>query len=216
MSEDWLSRWEQGRTGWHEAAGNRGLRQYWPELPAGSRVLVPLCGKAVDLLWLAERGMAVSGVELSEVAVRSFFAEHQIGFEIDDHSVLPVYRATDRPLSLYCGDYFRFADEPYDALYDRGALVALPGQQRPDYVAHTKDLLLRDAFRLVITLEYDQSAVDGPPFSVLPDEVMRYWHDLERVDELCESDSIPPKFRAAGLQSIIEAVWAPETRSGGR
>ena len=209
MSEDWLGRWEQGRIGWHEAAGNHGLQRYWPELPHGSRVLVPLCGKAHDLLWLAERGMSVTGVELSEIAVRAFFADHEIGFKVDDSGVLPVYRAADRPIDLYCGDYFRFADEPYDALYDRGALVALPVEMRPDYVAHTNALLQKEAFRLVITLEYDQSVVDGPPFSVMPDEICQYWHDLRRISESCDSETFPPKFRAAGLNSITEAVWAP-------
>ena len=69
MTEDWLGRWDQGRIGWHEAAGNEGLKSHWPELPDGSSVLVPLCGKAPDLLWLAKRGHVVVGVELSDIAV---------------------------------------------------------------------------------------------------------------------------------------------------
>jgi len=212
MSENWLGRWNEGRIGWHEADGNEGLRQCWPSLPEGSRVLVPLCGKAVDLLWLAGRGMRVSGVELSELAVKTFFADHGIEYARDDSGALPAYHAVDRPITLYCGDFFEFADQRHDAMYDRGALVALPCERRPDYVAHCSDLLRADAFRLVITLEYDQSVVDGPPFAVMPDEIGRYWPDLRRVREYHDTESFPPKFRAAGLESITEAVWAPEVR----
>src|SRR5699024_2930193 len=79
MNQDfWLQKWERNEIGFHEAEGNRLLPRGWPaaEVPAGAGVLVPLCGKSVDMLWLASRGYRVVGVELSEQAVRAFFAEH--------------------------------------------------------------------------------------------------------------------------------------------
>ncbi len=94
-----------------------------------------------------------------------------------------------------------------DALYDRAALVALPADLRPGYVGHTQSLLKTRAMQLLITLEYDQSAANGPPFSVLPDEVKAHWPALRRAGELSALVNMPPKFREAGLNEFVEAVW---------
>lgn len=209
MSEDWLARWEAGRIGWHEAGGNAGLKAHWPELEPGSRVLVPFCGKSIDLVWLAGRGLEVTGVELSTVAVAAFFDENGLAYERDRLGDQERWRASDMDLSLVCGDYMAFADQPFDALYDRGALVAVPAGQRPAYVRHTDSLLAPDAFRLVITLEYPQSRVEGPPYAVMPDELERYWPGLVCVSRHNDIDNAPPKFRDAGLAEFLEAVWIP-------
>jgi thiopurine S-methyltransferase len=212
VSEEWLGRWEQGRIGWHESAGNVGLKKHWINLPPGSRVLVPLCGKARDLLWLAEAGCSVTGVELSRIAVEAFFTENELPFDARSEQGMTRFRARDRDITLYSGDYLQFADEPFDALYDRGALVALPSDVRAAYASHTDRLLNDGALRIVITLEYDQSRVAGPPFSVMPEELLAFWPDLVRVDEVEDIDNAPPKFRAAGLEHMLEVVW----RSAGR
>lgn len=207
MSEDWLSRWKEGRIGWHETAGNAALRQSWPAVPAGARVLVPLCGKSVDLVWLADRGLAVTGVELSTIAVESFFAEQGLAGDVRRRGRFDVYAAATRPIELWCGDFFEFGETGFDALYDRGALVALPPDLRPPYVERVQRCLNPAAARLVVTLEYDQRRAPGPPFSVPADELLAYWPDLERVSGREVLDTAPPKFREAGLASVVEAVW---------
>jgi len=207
MAEDWLSRWQEGRTGWHEVDGNAALREFWPSLQSGARVLVPLCGKSADLLWLAQEGLAVTGVELSEIAVRAFFEEAGLEFEARPVDGLIWYRCREPHISLVCGDFFQFRDEPFDALYDRASLIALPPETRPAYVRHMKSLLKADARQVLLTLEYDQSQVAGPPFSVLPDEVRGYWGKLNRVASRNDIDDCPPKFRNAGLTEVTEAVW---------
>lgn len=207
MSEDWLGRWDQGRTGWHEPAGNEGLKTFWPDIADPGSVLVPLCGKSPDLLWLAERGHHVVGVELSETAVRGFFADNELEYELESAGQFSRYAATQHSLKLCCGDFFAFESPPFDALYDRGALVAISGEQRPQYVEHTNKLLKPGALRLVVTLEYDQRVVNGPPFAVLADELAGYWSDLARVGEKDDIDNCPPKFRAAGLTDISEVFW---------
>jgi thiopurine S-methyltransferase len=207
VSEDWKSRWVEGRTGWHEADGNSALREYWPTPGNGERVLVPLCGKSPDLLWLAQQGHEVTGVELSEIAVRAFFEESRLDFEITEADGFLVLKCSGPRITLVCGDYFDFSGEPFDALYDRAALVALPQHIRPDYVRHTKSLLKPDATQLLITLEYDQSRADGPPYSVLADEVADYWGHIPRVSGYNVIDSTPPKFREAGLTEVTESVW---------
>ncbi|MGI9204520.1 MAG: thiopurine S-methyltransferase [Woeseiaceae bacterium] len=211
MTEDWLARWAKGRTGWHEEDGNAGLKAHWPSIESNgnrrSRVLVPLCGKTPDLLWLADQGHEVVGIELSEIAIEQLFAEHDLAYRLEEGEYLDRYRAVEIPLTLYCGDYFCFEDEPFDALFDRGALVALPEALRTAYAEHTRNLLRPGATKMIITLEYDQSITPGPPFAVSAEELAVAWSDLRRVAEYDDIDNCPPKFRAAGLTEILEVVW---------
>ena len=169
-------------------------------------MLVPLCGKSVDLWWLAERGHQVVGVELAEQAVCAFFAERGVEPNRCGGSP-PVFRIEQPPIELHCGDYFDLDVPPCDALYDRAALVALPPELRPRYAAHTDKLLRPGADRLLITFEYEQTTVAGPPYSVAADEVLGYWPELERIEEHEAIDDAPPKFRANGLTSLTEVVW---------
>lgn len=207
MKDVWLDRWRNGRIGWHEADGSDLLRRHWPRLVRGSRVLVPLCGKSVDLLWLASQGLEVIGVELSEVAVVAFFEENALSYEMTMSGGLQCYQATSAPIRLHCGDYFAFHAEPCDAIFDRGALVAIAPSLRPQYVRHTRSLLVRDAFQMLITLEYDQQAVAGPPFSINESEVNGFWPELRCVYAHDDLRTGSPKFRKAGLSEVIESVW---------
>jgi len=211
VHEEWLARWQNGQTGFHEAGGNAALRKFWPGLAAGSRVLVPLCGKSADMMWLEQKGCDVTGVELSEIAVRAFFAAADISFDIETSGELTRFRARQRRLSIYCGDYFRFSAAPFDAVYDRAALVALPPELRPAYARHTQSLLKAGALQLLITLEYDQSKANGPPYSVLADEVKAFWPELRRAGERSALKNMPPKYRDAGLDGFVEAVWLNDT-----
>lgn len=201
--ESWLERWREGRIGWHEADGNRSLKRYWRG--SGMRVLVPFCGKSADMLWLAQRGNEVTGVEVSDIAAREFFADHDLRCERSADGTR--YTATDLPVAIVCSDYFAFDDTGFNAHYDRGALVALPAELRTRYAAHTTARLGANPVQLVITLEYEQSRVDGPPYSVSPDEVHTYWPLLERVDAYDDIANAPPKFRDAGLAAMTEVVW---------
>lgn len=204
MNESWLERWRIGRTGWHEPQGNRNLRTHWSL--SDRRVLVPLCGKTPDLLWLEAQGNEVVGIELSELAVAAFFEESGLDYEDVDGS-LPGWRARDRNVTIYCGDFFAFRDAPFDAHYDRGALVALTADLRDRYARHVASLLSEDARQLVITLEYDQTVCDGPPFALPAEEVQRYWPGLRRHSSTDDIANAPPKFLEAGLREMHEVVW---------
>ena len=204
MNDDWLERWQIGRTGWHEPGGNRNLQKHWSH--SGRRVLVPLCGKTPDLLWLEAQGNEVVGVELAEIAVQGFFDDNQLDSEAVDGD-LPGWRAVGRNITLYCGDFFEFRDGSFDAHYDRGALVALTPELRKRYARHVTSLLSDDAQQLVITLEYDQAVCDGPPFSMTADEVLSHWPRLRRHASVDDTANAPPKFLEAGLQKMLEVVW---------
>lgn len=205
MGEDWLDRWERGRTGWHEADGNEGLKSYWRS--RATSVLVPLCGKSPDIRWLAERGHEVVGVEMAERAIRAFFDEQSLGFTVEKCGQLDRYGCVDLPIRIYHGDYFDLGSETCEALYDRGAIVAVDPRSRPAYVAHTDTLLVRQPDRFVVTLEYDQSVVQGPPYSLEGPELATYWPGLERIAECDDLATCPPKFIKAGLTEISEVFW---------
>lgn len=204
MAEGWLERWQEGRIGWHEDDGNASLKKHWRA--SGRTVLVPLCGKTVDLVWLAAQGNRVVGVELSQIAVETFFAEQQLDFKVSD-GALRRFDAVGADITIHCGDFLALEDVRCDAHYDRGALVALTTDLRPDYAAHVRSLLTDDAEQLVITLGYDQSVAKGPPFSISDDEVQGYWPGLQPVDRYDDTPNAPPKFLEAGLTEITETVW---------
>lgn len=146
---------------------------------------------------------------MSAIAIEAFFNENQLEFD-RVKGPMDRYRARDRAITLYCGDFFEFENEPFNAVFDRGSLVAIPRVARPHYAAHLDSLMHHDGFRLLVTLEYDQVRVAGPPFAVMPDEVRQYWPDLQRVTEHDDIVNCPPKFRNAGLDQVIEVVWKSE------
>ena len=204
MIESWLERWREGRIGWHEEGGNASLKRHWSA--GGRRVLVPMCGKSVDMLWLEDRGNEVVGVELSDIAARAFFEENALRYTIRQGK-LPAYVAQDRRITIYCGDLFEFDEPGHTGWYDRGALVATPAEQRPDYARHIDALLASDACKLLITLEYDAEIAAGPPYSISAREIRDYWPELQAVDRYDDIENGPPKFREAGLMEMFETVW---------
>jgi thiopurine S-methyltransferase len=188
MADEWLARWREGRTAFHEGRPNDLLVRHAAHLAGSRRVLVPLCGKSEDLAFLAACGHDVVGVELAEQAVQAFFAEHDltpsiaprgpvVAYEVGAGMVRPAAPtgpATSGAIALLAGDFFAVTPEllgPVDALYDRAALIALPAELRSRYVARLRALLPVEAPALVITLEYDQAAVAGPPYAVLEAEL---------------------------------------------
>ncbi|WP_058834336.1 thiopurine S-methyltransferase [Luteimonas abyssi] len=215
----WHERWAEGRIGFHQPHPSPLLETCWPALGIApdSRVFVPLAGKSLDMVWLAERGHRVFGVELSELAIRQFFDERDLTPEQHTTPCGRLYRAG--PYELLCGDAFSLdagllAD--CAGVYDRAALVALPPALRATYADTCLHRLPAGCRGLLITLEYPQAQKDGPPFSVEPPEVALLlasdWtmHLLERHDILAEE----PGFSARGVDALTTAIWRLERRPG--
>jgi len=213
----WQARWARNEIGFHQPEVNPHLQRHWPGLglAAGSRVLVPLCGKTLDLAWLAAQGFPVLGVELAERAVQDFFAEQGVEPQIERSGAFQVYRAG--AVEIRCGDFFALgaADvEDCAGLYDRAALIALPADMRARYAAHLAAILPPACRGLLVTLDYDQARMDGPPFAVSDDEVRRLFGAdwqlqlLEAPDVLQENW----KFLQRGLERLEERVYRLERR----
>jgi len=207
----WQQRWADNQIGFHQAQVNPYLQKYWPALGLvpGSRVLVPLCGKSLDLAWLAGQGYRVSGVELSRRAVEDFFCEHGLQPEVRQRGAFEVWRSGD--VELWCGDFFALqAGDIGDCagFYDRAAVIALPPHMRGAYMQLLSGLLPTGCQGVVVTLDYDQSLLGGPPFSV-GDEELRQGFAGWQVDELEVMEVIEesPKFSQAGVSSLLERVY---------
>ena len=209
----WHERWALGETGFHRTHPHWALQEYWPVLtqdPTQS-VLVPLCGKSVDLHWLAARQAEVTGVELDPSALEAFLREWPTNTPpICTWETLPRghRRTCVDGLTLIAGDFFSFqTDAPFDTFYDRAALIALPLEMRQTYLSHLHALLAPGACGLVVTFEYEQIQMDGPPFSVNNEEVQRApgWsvEPLTRRDVLADH----PGMQAKGLTALTECVY---------
>jgi len=189
----WISRWQEGRIGFHEGRPNELLVQHADRLAGRKRVLVPLCGKSEDLAFLASRGHEVVGVELVEDAVKAFFAEHDLTPAVEPQGALTAYRAEG--LTILAGDFFAVTPADVgvvDAFYDRAALVALPEPMRARYVAHLRSLVAPGAAGLVVTFEYAPHVRNGPPFSV-PEQEMRALYDGWHIELLARGED-PQRF----------------------
>jgi thiopurine S-methyltransferase len=214
--EFWHQRWEEKAIGFHEKEANPLLVKHFDRLGLGrgARVFVPLCGKTLDIAWLAAQGCGVVGVELSPIAVQELFDQDLLagtGAEPEIAELGKLTRYSTANIEVFVGDLFDLAPQvlgKVDAVYDRAALVALPGQMRRRYTAHLMDITNR-ARQLLITFDYDQAKMDGPPFSVPADEVHRHYDRSYQVS-LLES-----RYVAGGLKGQVAAtenVWLLERR----
>lgn len=212
QAEFWQQRWETGQIGFNQPQANTFLREFWSGLglEQETRVLVPLCGKSLDMTWLAAQGFSVIGVELSQKAAESYFAEHALKPAIVQHGDFRVYSAGS--VEIWCGDFFALSAEDLGdcpALYDRAALIALPEPMRARYVEHLARLLPANCRGLLITLDYDQSQADGPPFSVPPQWVDEHLSADWELCELAACDALPssPKAMREGVTRMDERVY---------
>lgn len=216
-SDFWLQRWHEGRIGFHREAPMPLLLQYWPtlELPVGSRVLVPLAGKSLDMLWLAAQGYHVLGVELSPLAVQQFFEENQLTAKVHE-SPLGLHHVAGK-IEIIQGDVFTLDDATLAtcaAVYDRAAIIALPAPMRARYAKDLYARLPAGCLGLMITLEYPQQEMDGPPFSVdakqLGELLEKAWQiqQLERRDILAAQ----PDFSEGGVTSLHTGIYQLQRR----
>ncbi len=223
MKKDfWLERWEREEIGFHQDEFNPNLRLYWQEthLADDSLVFVPLCGKSRDMLWLREQGHQVLGVELSAIAVQAFFKENGYSPQhISPNQVSPnqviggkfdCYEANG--IRILCGDFFDLSKEDLanvKAVYDRASLIALPPEMRESYVRHLVSILPPATQILLITVEYPQHEMEGPPFSVSIGEVEALYREHAEVRLLAQLDVLAqnPRFQVRGLSRLRENIF---------
>lgn len=208
----WIERWQRREIGFHQQAGNELLQAYWPKLGVapGSTVFVPLCGKSVDMAWLAAQGHKVIGIELSPLAVEEFFREQGVDAVVAQAGAFAVHTAG--PISIWCGDIFELpasALRDVGTVYDRAALVALPPDLQPRYAELLQRVVPRDAKTLLISLAYPDGQIKGPPFSTPREQVTALFgnHSDITVCEARDRLDQSPNLKERGVTSLEEAVY---------
>jgi thiopurine S-methyltransferase len=210
--EFWEQRWEQNQLAFHSPDVNSYLIKYLAEfnLPVNAQVFVPLCGKSLDLAWLALQNYSVLGIECSEKAVSDFFAERKLNVNISQNELFKAYQY--EKITLLQGDFFKLNKTDLAdvrLVYDRASLIALPEAMREDYISLLKNILPEQAEILLITLEYNQSIMSGPPFSVSHNELVKLYQAEFSVQLLFEADVLDQheRFRQRGLNYLTERVY---------
>ncbi|MAP93648.1 MAG: thiopurine S-methyltransferase [Ponticaulis sp.] len=202
----WHERWENDQIAFHEGRPNVLLEHHFDalNLSSGDKIFLPLCGKTVDIHWLMAQGLEVVGAELSEIAIKQLFVDVGMTPEVTESGPFKVYSAPQ--LTVFVGDIFHLTADmlgPVAAVYDRAALVALPEDMRAKYSPHLVSMT-NTAPQLLITFDYDQSQMPGPPFAVPETAVRALYGDAYTVD-LLESVSV-----VGGLKkktTATELIW---------
>jgi thiopurine S-methyltransferase len=211
----WHNRWSRNEIGFHSKDTNPFLIRHWPTLQASRHdcVFVPLSGKSIDLLWLAEQCANVVAIELSEKAIEDFFSENKLTPNISQTENFKIYQAGN--IRIFCGDFFELEKADIadcQLIYDRASLIAFPADMRQQYVKKLDALFEHPHKRLLITLEYDQHLMDGPPFSVSMQEVDKLFsnYKINRLEsvEIIEKSK---RFKDKGLESLLEHVFILES-----
>lgn len=211
-ADHWLDRWKQDRIGFHESKVNPYLPRYLSRynLEPGDTIFLPLCGKAIDIAWLAQQGFKVIGVELSEIAIEAFFAQQELQYQQFETDRFMLRKSGN--ISLIQGDYFELRKQDLPdckMVYDRASLIAIDAVNRSAYAAHMRSIVPQDTGILLITLDYDQSQMNGPPFAVSREEVSQHYQAYYSIEVLEQNDVLDekPRWRDQGLTRLSESVY---------
>ncbi|QKX18404.1 thiopurine S-methyltransferase [Microbulbifer sp. YPW1] len=210
--EFWHDKWRRNEIGFHNREAHPLLVEHFARLglEQGDRLFLPLCGKTLDIGWLLERGYAVAGAELSEMAVIQLFEQLGIDPQVDKTGDLKRYSAPD--IDIFVGDILHLTREvlgPVAAVYDRAALVALPLEMRRRYAEHLVQVT-GSAPQLLITFEYDQEKMPGPPFCVNDEEVAEHYAASYTLNLL---QTVDVEGGLKGKCPAEEKIWLLESKS---
>ncbi|MDD5034015.1 MAG: thiopurine S-methyltransferase [Methylococcaceae bacterium] len=209
----WHERWELKQTGFHQSQVNPMLSEYGRGILANGGegpVFVPLCGKSLDMVWLRLQGYPVLGVELSPIAIEDFFTEQSLS---PTRSSLDEFQCHESEgIRLLVGDFFDLKPahlEGVQAVYDRAALIALPQELQSRYAEHLLRLLPKRPPILLVTLEYEQTEMEGPPFSTTEDRVRELFGVAYQVENLSARDTREenPGLKSRGLTWLTEKAY---------
>ncbi|KTC75977.1 thiopurine S-methyltransferase [Legionella birminghamensis] len=207
----WLQKWQSKDIGFNQQQPNKLMQRYFPslKLEPGARIFVPLCGQSIDMLWLAEQGYQVIGVELSELACSAFFDENKIDYRIEPIKNFTVFYSDK--ITIYAGDFFKISQAmlgSIDAVYDRAALIALPEEMRKLYSNHLTALISAGTMMLLIITTYNQDEMRGPPFSVDEQEVEALYNNRFAITQLYKKPfEVSAHLQARGLKQAVEQAY---------
>jgi len=206
QADFWHKKWESNVIGFHLAEANPLLLANFDALAlkAGERIFIPLCGKTLDIAWLLSEDYQVVGVELSAIAVDQLFTQLSLEPTITNMGELKLYHAEN--IDIFVGDIFHLTQQALgavDAIYDRAAFVALPEAMRARYTKHLI-AISNAAPQLLISFEYDQSLLSGPPFATTDDEIKQHYQQTYALN-LLTTEEVQGGLK--GKCPAVEHVW---------
>ena len=145
---------------------------------ANQNILVPLCGRSKLMLKLAEQGHTIVGIEWSKTAIEAFFEENELAyqelfFKLKEKQI-PMFRAKEKPITIYCGDLLTFQDHagigPFDWIQDHGSIGCF-ATGRSSYAAIMDSFTKPGGKVLLSIFDYDHSEHPSIPFAVSEKEV---------------------------------------------
>lgn len=204
-SDFWIKKWQQRDIGFHQSKYHAALEKYAGRFSPGE-ILVPLCGKSMDMLHLVSSGHSVIGVELSIIACQDFFEENGISFTQKSEGDFIVFESDS--ITLWCGDFFKLPQHVWNevsGIYDRAALVALPEEVRQRYAAEIAKHKKGQLEILLVSFEYPKDTIQGPPFSVTEQEIKRIFGTFE-VQKL-QSETVTKNSKDQKAIELTETVF---------
>merc|ERR1712136_169076 len=221
----WQSRWEEGRTGWHKDQVNPHLEEFFTHFTGDvfkKRILVPMCGKSVDLKWLYDKGMNVQGVELVEQPIIEFFAEQGLDYTVRESDVLPgckIYKHGER-MTLYVCDIFKVTVDLLgglcEFLYDRAAIGAIEYAEKRNYTNVIQSVLAPNAQGLIESMLFDPAMHPCPPSSTSEEDIEKFYGRRFTVQVLSakKSAELPDWYRskAPGLDDASYVFYFIKSR----
>lgn len=214
----WLNKWKTNDITFHENEVNVDLIAYFDtlNLKSGDCIFVPLCGKSIDMIWLAEKGLRVIGAELSPIACHEFFAALNITPHITTHTYYTKYQHEN--IELLCGDLFNLTSTDFPiihAVYDCKALIALPPDLRKKYIEHIIKCVSPNIKILLLTRE-SVCQVKPPPYPVSKAEVDSLYGGHFTVHTLKQAviTDIPERLIKKGYTEMTECVYLISSGKG--
>ncbi|XP_075441739.1 thiopurine S-methyltransferase-like isoform X2 [Ascaphus truei] len=220
--EDWKQKWENKRIAHHQVKIHKLLSEFLDTMLNNRkelRIFFPLCGKAVDMKWLADMGHNIVGADVSETAIKGFFEEQNISHVEEAVPGIPgakVFKSTSGNLSLYCCSIYDISDvcvisssivAKFDGIWDRGGLVAVNPCDRERYIKVILSLMDKDCRYLLVLVAYDPKLVRGPPFYVTDADLETLFGSLCNIKCLKTVDSLTHVQEGWGLDFFQEKIY---------
>jgi len=199
INKEWASYYTEDTLPWHLKDVNHNLKKHITTLTenkdaSGIRILIPLCGKTVDMKFLYEQGFTVVGIEFSDIAIQSFAAENNIPLTAEVKEGYTIHTFDDR-LKIFQGDLFDFTPEKlrglFDYWWDCGSLTAMVNEEDHEYIKLILSLMKVNARGLISLFQYEPSVYDGPPKSINQtklEEILDGKFEIHQLACLSEND----------------------------
>jgi SAM-dependent methyltransferase len=179
----WDLRYEARFAPWDAGKVPARLRAYVEGAGAPRRVLIPGCGSARDVAFLAAAGWNVVGIDFSAEAVA--LARRELGAHAER------VRQADFFAPMAEAPFDMVAEAPFDMVYERAFLCALPRRLWADWGRRVGELIVPGG--TLAGFFYFDEGERGPPFPLHAQAELDALLSpaFERLEDAAVGDSIP-------------------------